>query len=398
MYLYSKNTRYIWMFVERVIHLPEMSFFLFGARQTGKTTLIQSRFTESVWTINLLLSETFFRYQQQPHLFVREAEYRVKRDRIRHVFVDEIQRLPVLLNDIHYLMEKYPHVQFLLTGSSARKLRRGGFNLLAGRAVQRYLFPFTFQEIREWYTLDEILRFGTLPPLLSCSEQQKMEILKAYVNTYLKEEIVAEAYARNIGGFYRFLELAANQFTEIINYNAIARDAGVSVKTVQSYYSILEDTLIGFYLWPWRKSVRKRLRLHPKFYFFDNGITNATNRLLGTELPRVWKGKLFEQFIVQEIFRFKHYLNSDSQLFFWRTAHGAEVDVLIVKGMQIHHAIEIKFSSRIDTVHLRGLRAFQEEYPDVPCTVIATVSEPYMLNGVQVLPYEWFLNSIADYL
>ncbi|NOX37780.1 MAG: ATP-binding protein [Calditrichaeota bacterium] len=386
------------MLIERIIQLPDMSFFLFGARQTGKTTLIQSRFKESIWTVNLLLSETFYRYQQQPQLFLREAEYQIQREKIRYIFVDEIQRLPTLLNDIHYLMEKYPQVQFILTGSSARKLRRGGYNLLAGRAIQRYLFPFVFQEIREWYTLDEILRFGTLPPLLYRHNNERVEILRAYVDTYLKEEIIAEAFARNVGGFYRFLELAAGQFTEIINYNAIARDAGVSVKTVQSYYSILEDTLIGFYLWPWRKSVRKRLRLHPKFYFFDNGVTNAANRMLGVELPPIWKGKLFEQFIIQELFRYKHYLNSESQLFFWRTAHGAEVDVLIVKGEKIHHAIEIKYSSRIENVHLRGLVAFREEHPEVPCTVVATVSEPFVLKGITVLPYERFLTSIADYL
>lgn len=385
------------MFVERMIRLPDMSFILFGARQTGKTTLIQSRYKKNIWTVNLLLSDTFFRYQQQPHLFVREAEYQILREKVRYVFVDEIQRFPALLNDIHYLMEKYPQVQFIMTGSSARKLRRGGHNLLAGRAVQRYLFPFVFREIRELFSLDEILRFGTLPPLLNRSEQEKVEILKAYVETYLKEEIIAEALARNIGGFSRFLEVAAAQFTEVVNYHSIARDTGVSVKTIQGYFSILEDTLIGFYLWPWRKSVRKRLRLRPKFYFFDNGITNATNRILGTEVPVVWKGKLFEQFIIQELFRFKHYLNSESQLFFWRTAHGAEVDVLIVKGGQIRQAIEIKFSSRIENVHLRGLMSFKEEYPEVPCTVVSTVSEPYVLKGVTVMPYERFLTSIEEY-
>ncbi|WP_457566683.1 ATP-binding protein [Caldithrix abyssi] len=327
-----------------------------------------------------------------------EAIEKIIKEKIRYIFIDEIQRIPLLLNEVHYLIEEFPGCQFIMTGSSARKLRRGGVNLLAGRALERQLFPFTYQEIKESMNLEDLLKYGSLPPLLEKNNTEKREILNAYVNTYLREEIQAEGIARNIGGFSRFLDVAASQFTELLNFNAIARDCALPVRTVQSYYEILEDTLIGFRLLPWRKSVRKRLRAHPKFYFFDNGVTNALNGMLTSSLAGAIKGKLFEQFVIQEVYRFKHYLQSEANLFFWRTNHGAEVDLLIEKHRQIKYIVEIKVSTIITGAHLSGIRAFHEENPDVPAYIVAPVDQPYELEGVKILPWQHFVLNLENFL
>ena len=384
--------------LKRIIKIPDSSFFLFGPRQTGKTTLINALFQDEVWKINLLWTDSFLKYSKNPQLFRLEAEEKIRNEKIRHIFIDEIQRVPQLLNEIHYLIETYPECQFIMTGSSARKLRRGGVNLLAGRAFERFLFPFVYQEFDEKISLDEVLKFGTLPPLLNKSGPEKAEILSAYVHTYLREEIQAEGIARNIGGFSRFLDVAAQQFTELINFSSIARDCALPVRSVQSYYEILEDTLIGFRLESWRKSVRKRLRAHAKFYFFDNGVTNAINAVLSASVNGILKGKLFEQYIIQEVFRAVRYSLSESRIYYWRTNHGAEVDLIIAKHGLITAAIEIKSSSVITGAHLSGLRTFRRENKNVPLFVVAENEEVYEIDGVKILPWQKFIAVLPDIL
>src|SRR3989338_8766138 len=328
--------------IERQLDLPKrQSFFLFGARQTGKSTLIDARYPTAVWKIDLLLNDLLLRYSQDPSRFRREAQAALRSRKIRTIFIDEIQRVPLLLNEVQALM-KESDCQFILTGSSARKLRRGGANLLAGRAVERYLFPFTSEELGGRSDLAEILRFGSLPPLLDMDDRAKTDFLTTYVHTYLREEIQAEGIARNIGGFSRFLDLAANQSGELVSFSAVARECALPVRTVQSYYEILEDTLIGLRLPPWQRSLRKRLVGHPKFYFFDLGVTNAINRRLTSPLDPMIRGRLFEQFMILEVSRRLHYTLSEAQLFFCRTNHGAEVDLLIEKHGTIRAACEIK--------------------------------------------------------
>ena len=384
--------------IDRIIKLPKTSFFLFVPRQTGKTTLINALFKKNIWKVNLLWSEDFLKYSKFPHRLRLEAIEKIKNQNVQHIFIDEIQRVPILLNEVHYLIDQFPKCQFIMTGSSARKLRRGGVNLLAGRALERHLFPFVYQEIESFFDLDHLLKFGSLPPLIDMDDHERKEFLMAYVNTYLREEIQAEGIARNIGGFSRFLDVAASQFTELLNFNAIARDCGLPVRTVQTYYEILEDTLIGFRLYPWRKSVRKQLRAHPKFYFFDNGVTNTLNGLLTSSLPGMIKGKLFEQFIVLETYRLKHYLQSEARLFFWRTNHGAEVDLLIEKHNHIQAIIEIKATTVITGAHLSGIRSFRQENPDVAAYIVALVDQPYQLEDVKILPWRQFVLHLPNFL
>lgn len=386
------------MMIERQVDLPKkQSFFLLGARQTGKSTLIDARYPTAVWKVDLLLSDLFLRYSQDPARFRHEAQAKIRAKHIRTIFIDEIQRVPLLLNEVQALM-KESDCQFILTGSSARKLRRGGANLLAGRAVERSLFPFTTQELKERGDLDELLRFGSLPPLLGLNERAKADFLTTYVHTYLREEVQAQGIARNIGGFSRFLDLAAGQSGELVSFSAIARECALPVRTVQSYYEILEDTLIGLRLPPWRRSVRKRLVGHPKFYGFDLGVTNAINRRLTDPLDRPTRGRLFEQFVVLEVARRLQYAQSEAQLFFWRTNHGAEVDLVIEKHGKIRAACEIKYTANVAGAHLSGLRAFQEEHGHIPCLVVCTAPHAYELDGVKITPWAEFLEALPSLL
>jgi len=377
--------------IKRLITLPRKeSFFLFGPRQTGKTTLIQARYAQAIWKIDLLLTDLFLAYSKDPSLFRKEAIEKIKSEGIRTIFIDEIQRVPLLLNEVHFLMREFK-CQFILTGSSARKLRRGGVDLLAGRAVERHLFPFVYEEIRDSFKLKDILLFGSLPALWGKASPEKKDILSAYVHTYLREEIQAEGIARNLGGFSRFLDLAASQSGELVSFSAIARECHLPVRTVQSYYEILEDTLVGFRLPAWQKSLRKRLVAHPKFYFFDLGVTNAINRRLGGGLDPQLLGRLFEQFIILESHRNLHYQQGEAGLYFWKTNHGAEVDLLIEKHGKMIAAFEIKATANIAGPHLSGLRAFREEHPNVPCAVICAASHPYEMDRIKVIPWERYL-------
>ena len=229
-------------------------------------------------------------------------------------------------------------------------------------------------------------------------KEEKIDLLAAYVNTYLKEEIQSEGIVRNLGGFSRFLDLAASQCGELISFSAIARECHLPTRTVQSYYEILEDTLIGFRLSPWRRSFRKRLVGHPKFYFFDLGVTNAVNRRLTAELNPELRGRLFEQFIVLETHRMVCTRQSEAGLYFWRTNNGAEVDLVIEKHGKITGAFEIKGISNIATAHLSGLRSFREEHPQVPCAVISLVPDRYELDRIKILPWADYLEHLPEFI
>jgi uncharacterized protein len=391
------------MMLHRKIKLPKtQSFFLFGPRQTGKTTLIENHFTKNIWQVNLLFSEIFLAYSKNPAQFRQEAIYKIEKEKVKYIFIDEVQRIPELLNEVHYLIEKYK-CQFILTGSSARKLKRKGVNLLAGRAAERHLFPLTYSELNTQISdglisLENILQFGSLPSVIGKTKSEKKDILSSYVNTYLREEIQQEGLVRNIGGFSRFLDVAAAQFGELLNFSNLARECQLPIKTVQSYYEILEDTLIGYRLLPWRKSLRKRISAHPKFYFFDTGVVNALNKRLNGTIDRNLFGHLFEQWIIMETLAVIHYSQSETSLYFWRTNHGAEVDLLLERHGKIQAAIEIKSTKTVASAHLSGLRAFRQEYKDVQCKVVSLVENSFCLNDVEVLSWEKYFEVLEGLL
>jgi len=379
--------------VTRTIKLPSnKSFFLFGPRQTGKTTLVNSIFKNKVYKINLLLSDQFFKYSKDPSLLRREVAEKAKS--IKHVFIDEIQRIPELLNEVQYLIDS-TSLRFIMSGSSARKLKRGYANLLGGRAVQRFLFPFLWQEVSNKARLMHFLRFGSLPPVfLAETESDKLDLLRAYVDIYLREEIQAEGIVRKIGAFSRFLDMAASQFGEIVNYSTVARECQQAVMTVKTYYEILVDTHIGFRLEPWRKSVRKRLSGHPKFYLFDNGVTNIINRYDHAICDPNLLGRLFEQFIVIETIKWIKTSQKMIDLYYWRTNTGAEVDLLMERSGKLIGAYEIKWSKTVTTAQLTGLKSFQEDNKNVPCYVVCNTDEPYRLGKVLVMNWSRFLQEL----
>lgn len=379
--------------ITRIADMPDnRSFFLFGPRQTGKSSLIRSKFGDDAWTVDLLHGEEYSRYAKHPAQYRLDAVEKIRTGDTRRFVLDEVQRIPELLNEVHALMEEHPERQFILLGSSARKLKRGGANLLAGRAVQRLLFPFTLAELGEHFNLDDALRFGTLPPLLGLTDTEKQDTLKAYTETYLREEVQMEGFVRNLGGFYRFLEMAASASGELLNFSNIARECHLPVRTVQSYYEILEDTLIGFRLHPWLKSERKRLVAHPKFYFFDTGVTNAVNlRLTAPPDPRL-TGRLFEQFIVLELHRYLHYTRSETRIFFWRTNTGAEVDLVLERHGELIGAFEIKSATEVSGNDFSGLRAFRNDNPGVPPAVVYRGTQAYRTDGIRVIPWKMFLD------
>ena len=261
-------------------------------------------------------------------------------------------------------------------------------------ARQRLLYPFTRAELGERFNLDDALRFGTLPPLLDQSAAEKQDTLSAYVDTYLREEIQMEGFVRNLGGFYRFLEMSAAASGELLSFSSVARECGLPVRTVQSYYEILEDTLVGFRLQPWLKSARKRLVAHPKFYLFDTGVTNAVNRRLAAPPDPRLAGRLFEQFLVLEVHRYLHYARSEARIFFWRTNTGAEVDLVVERHGELVGAYEIKSAAEVSGNDLSGVRAFRSDNPSVPVAVVYRGSQPYRTDGIRVIPWEHFLDEV----
>lgn len=385
--------------INREIGLPERkSYFLFGPRQTGKSTLVKSRLRADAWEVNLLHTDQFRKYLKAPELLRREVSLKVEKEGVRTVFIDEIQRVPPLLDEIHALIETHPSCQFILTGSSARKLKRGGANLLAGRALQRFLHPLTLAEMAGDFILDEVLRFGSLPSVHLKPESEKIEMLKAYCETYLREEIQAEGLVRSLGGFSRFLDVAAAQCGELVNFSDVGRQAQIPTKTVQSYYDILEDTLVGLRLEGYHRSVRRRLTRHPKFYLFDLGVTNSINRRLGEPPDPMTRGRLFEQWVVLETHRQLSYRQSEARLFYWRTNTGAEVDLLIERAGKILAACEIKTSRHLTGADLTGLRSFHRDHPETPLYVVGAGDQRYRLEGVEVLPWSHYIKTLVPRL
>jgi predicted AAA+ superfamily ATPase len=377
----------------RACRLPaSRSCLLLGPRQTGKSTLVRSLLPRRSWSIDLLQQDTFLRYSKEPGRFRLEVEARIRAG-THVVFVDEIQRVPALLEEIHSLIEAH-RIRFLLTGSSARKLRRGAANLLAGRASTRRLHPLTVAEQGSLFDLERTLRYGTLPAVVTGSPGAARDLLASYADTYLREEVQAEALVRNLGGFARFLDVVAAENGGIVNASAVARDASLAPRTVQEYYQILEDTLIGHRLEPWRHSPRARLVGHPRFYLFDTGVTNALAGRLGAPPDPVWRGRLFEQWVVLECLRVLDYRQAEARLFYWRTHSGAEVDLLIERHGRLRLALEIKAKRRVAGADLSGLRSFADAHPGVRRVVVAEVPEPYRLGDVDILPYRVFLDQL----
>ncbi len=360
------------------------SLFLFGPRSTGKTTLLRSQFQDDA-IINLLRSSTFLTLSQDPSAITGLVKSIMRTSST--VIIDEIQKLPALLDEIHNLIETEP-VRFILTGSSGRKLKRSGVNLLAGRAWQCNLFPLSYSEIND-FNLESYLLYGGLPQVYD--SEYKEEELDAYINTYLKEEIKEEALVQNFTHFSRFLKVAALTNTEQLNYANVSQETGIPATSVRSYFDILSDTFTGFLLEPWRKSENRKSVATSKFYFFDIGVANFLSGISVLNRDSAEFGKAFEHFIAMELRCYLSYRRIKKELAFWRTQNGVEVDFLIGDDT----AIEVKSTTKVLDKHLKGLRALMEENLIRQFILVSFDEvERETPDGIRVLHWESFLKKL----
>lgn len=379
----NKQTTYKVDWVERILDLPALlekkSYFLLGPRQTGKTFLIRHSFKD-VRVYDLLDTSIYLALSQNPGRIAQEI---TPQDRI--VVIDEIQRLPDLLNEVHRLIETYG-VRFLLTGSSARKLRRGGVNLLGGRARTKHLHPLVYKELGNLFDLHLVVDRGLLPSIYFSDDPDAD--LKAYIGLYLQQEIVAEGLIRNIPAFSRFLKVAAHCNGTIVNFTNVANDAQVARTTVYEYFDILKDTLILHELSAWRKSKKRKPLASSKYYFFDVGVVGELQgRRFKLGTPEF--GEAFETYIMHELMSYCDYMSGEP-LSYWRSTSGFEVDFIIGD----HTAVEVKAKENVSAQDVRSLKALAEE----KCLkrYLCVSLEPRMrkLDHVTILPYKNFLEAL----
>ena len=339
------------------------AMFLFGARQVGKSTLLQERFEDAVY-YDLLLPNIRKSFKRNPELF-KEALSSKPAGTL--VIVDEIQKVPELLDLVHWLMVN-KGLRFILSGSSARKLKKSGANTLGGRAQPRTLFPLVWPEVSD-FQIDKAVQNGMIPRHYLTDDAT--DRLEAYVDVYIKEEILAEASVQDIDAFERFMEVAAISDGEMLNYSNIATDCGVSAKTVKSYYQILYDTMLGYEIPAYRKVIKRQIVQAPKFYYFDVGLSNYLMGRHNLKRGSDDYGHAFEHFVMQEIIAYKGYCRRKNELSYWHTYNGKEVDAVIGDA---EVAIEIKSCEQVKTKHKAGLKAFKEEHPE--CRLILVSLDP----------------------
>lgn len=359
------------------------SIFLWGARQTGKSTLLQLLFPNTRY-IDLLKSDEFERYNRRASLLREELSLLQENELI---IIDEIQKIPELLDEVQWLMTNKNH-RFILSGSSARKLRRSGVNLLGGRAIRKHLYPFVSAEIPD-FDLIKACNNGMMPRHYLVDDAGKR--IHAYVGDYLQQEIKAEALTRNLKTFSRFMEIAALSNGEVVNYNNIASECGVSAPTVKEYFSVLEETLIGYTIPAFTNNVKRRVIQSPKFYYFDVGIVNFLLRRRSLLPGSAEFGHAFEHLIMQELIAYIGYSESQHSLSYWRTTSGYEVDAVIGNA---NVAIEIKSTEEVHSHHTRGLKAFSEEFPNSRLIIVSMDKYPRRMNEIDVLPAQNFLKML----
>ena len=364
--------------------LSQRSVFLFGPRQTGKSSYVREQLKpEPMLSYNLLDGGLRLRLLADPTLMRQQVEARNLRDCV--VFIDEIQKSPELLDEVHLLIEERG-IRFLLSGSSARKLKRAGTNLLGGRARTKYLHPFVYPEVAEDNDLlERVMARGLLPP--HYLSEAPDEDLRSYVDTYLSEEIAAEGQARNLPAFARFLQTAATLNAKMINYTNVANDAQVPRQTVRLWFQILIDTMLGYELSSYTSTVKRKAVETAKFYFFDIGVVRALRRLPAILPESSDFGEFFEHYIFMELKAYLDYRKPSSRLSYWRSLSGYEVDFVIDDEV----AIEVKTAEVAQDKHLSGLKALREEGKIKSFYLVCRESRPRKVDGIDILPWREFL-------
>lgn len=375
--------------IERLLKLPKnQSFFLFGARGTGKSTLIFDQYKNNSLVLNLLDPELESLLNKHPN---RLKEMVLALDKkTKYVIIDEVQKIPKLLDLVHLLIES-TNKNFILTGSSARKLKQGQVNLLAGRAFTYNLYPFSCFELGAAFKLNESLEFGLLPKIYNLkTKKSKNKFLETYARTYLKEEIWLEQFIKDLEPFRYFLEVAAQMNGQKINFSNLSRDVGVDDKTIKNYFSILEDTLLGFSLPCFRHSFRKRLSTKPKFYFFDTGVKRALDLSLDLPLKEGTSafGRAFEHFILLEIIKLSNYFYPNYRFSYLKTKDDAEVDLIVERPRQKALFIEIKSSLEVDGISLRNISDLARDFGQCEALCFSRDKYSRRVDNVTIMPWQ----------
>ena len=373
--------------ITRFFRDTKQSFFLFGPRGTGKSTWVHQNLKKALF-IDLLAPEVFRAYSAKPERLREVSEAHKSGGTI---VIDEIQKIPELLDVVHQLMEQHYGWRFVLTGSSARKLKRSGVDLLAGRAVVKTMHPFMAAELGNLFSLEEALAIGLIPLVLGAPSQK--EAVSAYVALYLKEEVQMEGLVRNVGAFSRFLESISFSHGAVLNISEVARDCQVERKTVEGYISILEDLLLAFRVPVFTKRAKRHLSFHPKFYYFDVGVFRSVRPAGPIDSPQEIDGAALEGLVAQHLRAWNFYRGASCNLYFWRTKSGNEVD-FVVYGKDSFCAIEVKNTARIQSKMLKGLVAFKEDYPEAQVCFLYRGKERLKIKNILCLPCEEFLMNL----
>lgn len=370
--------------IPRCFKVPKQSFFLFGPRGTGKSTLLRALWKDALW-VDLLEPDVFRSYSARPERLRELVEANPK---ARVVVIDEIQKCPDLLPMVHSLIEKRKSLQFVLTGSSARKLKRSGVDLLAGRVIKKTLHPFTARELGRRFDLERSLTIGLVPLVMMAKDPEA--VLKAYAGLYVREEVQAEGLVRNIGGFTRFLEAVSFSHASVLNISNVARECEIERKVVEGYLSILEDLLLSCRIPVFTKKAQRAVVTHPKFFFFDAGVFRSLRPSGPLDRSQEIAGAALEGVVAQHLMAWTAYQGDTGSLYYWRTRAGAEVD-FILYGPHLFWAIEVKNTARIRPEDLASLKTFKKEYPQSEAYFLYRGRERLKINGIICVPCEEFL-------
>lgn len=380
-------------FISRFFTPPSQSFFLFGPRGTGKSTLMKLRYQNALW-IDLLRPDTLRSYLARPERLYESIEGYTKRDNKKGkniIVIDEVQQAPTLLPVVHSLIEEKRNLQFILTGSSSRKLKRTGADLLGGRALRCTLYPFMAAELQGEFSFSQALSYGLLPLLLGKTDPQ--ETLDAYIHLYLQEEVQAEGLVRNLGNFARFLEVVSFSHGSLLNVTNIARECEVKRKTVENYITVLEELLLAFQLPVFSKRAQRALTIQPKFYLFDTGVFRTLRPRGPLDRSEEIEGAALEGLVAQHLKAWVDYSTSSHTLSFWRTRSGVEVD-FIVYGPKDVWAIEVKNAKRVSSNDTKHLETFLKDYPMAKALLLYRGTEYIQLKNVLCIPCEDFLRQL----
>jgi len=368
----------------------KQSFFLFGPRGTGKTSWLKAHVPQGLY-IDLLDQEIFFDLLKNPH----KIEERIPKGFKGWIIIDEVQKIPELLDEVHRMIESYKY-KFILTGSSARTLKRKGTNLLAGRALYYKMFPLTALELGEDFSLEKSLKWGQLP-MIHTPGIHAEEYLKAYIYVYLREEVMQEGLTRNAAAFSRFLEVASFSQGGLLNISEVAKEAGIERKTVEEYFQITEDLLLATRLPVFTKRAKRRMVSHPKFYYFDVGVYRMLRPMGPFDTPEEAEGPALESLVLQELRAINEYFSLGYTFYFWRTQDKLEVD-FVLYGPQGLIAIEVKRARKIHPEDLKGLKAFQQDYPMAKLYLLYGGSERLHFEGIEAIPFVEALKTLPHLL